>query len=167
MGDCFSQTFKKFSDGDFAAVRISGVPVIVRCPQGKSWGLFSAPLSETGAIDFIPEYWQQRTIIIIIAKSANRHRKYYIAVCQTVATWTKFLISLWQRFDIFLTTFWWLSLQLANRNATTVGGRVDKLYVGFPTTANSASHSNLYFDWPVAKEAIRKLSKRCQKVFTT
>ena len=62
--------------------------------NGAKLGMFSAPLSETGASDFIPEYWQQRPIIIIIAKSANIHRKCYIAVCRTVATWTKFFISL-------------------------------------------------------------------------
>ena len=43
--------------------------------NGAKLRLFSAPLSETGASDFIPEYWQKRTIIIIIAKSANIHRK--------------------------------------------------------------------------------------------
>ena len=29
---------------------------------------------------------------------------------------------------------------------------------------NCASHSNLYFYWPAAKEAIRKMSKSCDKV---
>ena len=46
------------------------------------------------------------------------------------------------------------------------GGRVDKLHVGFPAIVNPASHSNLYFDWPVSKEALRKLSQKCQKVVT-
>ena len=59
-----------------------------------------------------------------------------------------------------------LPLQLAIQGVRTVGGGVDKLYDGFPTSVNSASLRNLYFDWPVAKEAIRKLSKRCQKVVT-
>ena len=35
-GDSFSKTSIKISDGDFAAVRISGVSVIARCPQGES-----------------------------------------------------------------------------------------------------------------------------------
>ena len=47
--------------------------------------------------------------------------------------------------------------------------------VGFPTIAvNSASHSNLYFNWPVAKEAIRnwpinvkKLSQTKKKTLTS
>ena len=47
-----------------------------------------------------------------------------------------------------------------------MGGGVVKLHVGFPTIVNSASHSNLYFDWSIAKEAIRKLSGTCQKVVT-
>ena len=38
--------------------------------------------------------------------------------------------------------------------------RADNLFVGLPTIVNSASHSNLHFDWPIAKEA--KLES-CQK----
>ena len=49
---------------------------------------------------------------------------------------------------------------------TTVGGGVDKLHVGFLTIVNSASHRNLYFDWLVAKEAVRKFSKKCVKKFS-
>ena len=56
---------------------------------------------------------------------------------------------------------------MAKQNARTVGGGVDKLHVGYLTViVNSTSHRNLYFDWPVAQEAIRKLSKSCHKVVT-
>ena len=52
--------------------------------------------------------------------------------------------------------------ELANQNSTTAGwGGVVNLHVGFLTIANSASHSSLYFFWPVAKEDLRKLSWRC------
>ena len=40
-------------------------------------------------------------------------------VKRTVTSY-KFLISLWLRFDIVLTTLWWHPLQLANKNAKTV-----------------------------------------------
>ena len=75
----------------------------------------------------------------------------------------------------FSTTFWRLLLQLANQNATTVGGGVVKLHVGFlgggvvklhvgfPTNVNSSSHSNLYFHWPIAKEATEKVVKKMSK----
>ena len=55
---------------------------------------------------------------------------------------TKFLINFWQRFDIFLTTFWWLSFQLPNQNARTMRGGVVKLHVPVLTIDISASHSS-------------------------
>ena len=35
----------KISDGDLATVRISGVSVIARCPQGESW-LYIEPIAK-------------------------------------------------------------------------------------------------------------------------
>ena len=65
----------------------------------------------------------------------------------------------------FFETFRWLLFQLPNQTFKTVGGRVVKGYVGFPTNDNSASQA-LYFDWPDATEANRNLSERCHKVVT-
>ena len=57
-----------------------------------------------------------------------------------------------------------VSILARHRADKTVGGAVVKPHVGFPTIVNSASQSNLHFDWPLTKEAIRKLPKSCQKL---
>ena len=44
-----------------------------------------------------------------------------------------------------------------------LGGGVVKLHAGFPTNVNSSSHSNLYFHWPIAKEATEKVVKKMSK----
>ena len=55
------------------------------------------------------------------------------------------------------------TFQLANRNGRTVGGEDAKRHVGFPTNELCLSQS-MNFDWPDTTEAIRKLSKRFQKL---
>ena len=93
--------------------------------------------------------------MLVVAKAMHK-----LLCIKSVAEWNR----LWQKLqrcttspchldkvsDNCLTTFWWLMLQMANQNATTVGSEVDdiKLHVDFPTIVNSASwsHSNLYFD---------------------
>ena len=56
------------------------------------------------------------------------------------------------------------SPQLAIQNVTTVGARAVKLHIGFPTVVNSTAHSNLYFDWPIPKEVVKKMSNSCHKL---
>ena len=63
---------------------------------------------------------------------------------------------------IFLNDFLVVSL-LANQNVRTVGGGVVKRPVGFATIVNSASHSPCILIGQMQREAIRKLSRRCQK----
>ena len=82
----------------------------------------------------------------------------------------KFLSNMWQLCDIFLITFWWLPLQLANQNATTVGGRVVKLLVGFrqfstpPLTGTCICLANCNGSHQkVAKNMSKKLSENNQK----
>ena len=94
-------------------------------------------------------------------------------VRRTGATWTNFVDKFVTFFlDILLTTFSWLQLyQLANEYEKTVGGGVVKLHAGLISDSChiSASHSNLYFYWPVAKNiAIGKLSikKQMSKSYT-
>ena len=71
----------------------------------------------------------------------------------------KFWISFWQLCDIFLTTFWWLSFELANQNAWTGGNGVVKRHVGFPTNDNSASHCLAFW----LARCNKKPSESCRK----
>ena len=55
-------------------------------------------------------------------------------------------------------------MKLANRNTKASGGGILKCHVGFPTIENSTSHSPCILIGQMQREAIRKMSKRCQKV---
>ena len=50
--------------------------------------------------------------------------------------------ALVKRITVLHINFLVASTSTGQSNATTVGGRVDKLHVGFPTIVNSTSHGN-------------------------
>ena len=84
----------------------------------------------------------------------------HIAARRTVATLTKFLIGLWQRFDIFLTTFCWLPLKLTNQNTRIVGGDLSSAMLFFRwANGNSTSHSPC----ALIDQMQRKPTASCQK----
>ena len=67
--------------------------------------------------------------------------EYYSTACPTIANWTNSFIYLRRHFDIFFTTFWWLSLKLGDKNTNCCERCSWQYWEANTKPVNSASYS--------------------------